>query len=93
MLTCKYTSARLTVICHFSALNFNGDNNLHDKEILSAQKKHFRKIKKGTLLKGGKEKQKTQDGMWVFGANGLVRQPHTSAFASLPFCKCFYSLK
>ena len=50
-------------------------------------------MKKEPCLKGGKEKQKTQDEMWVFVASGSARQPHTSAFASLPFCKCFYSLK
>ena len=56
-------------------------------------KNTFMEIKKEPCLKGGKEKQKTQDEMWVFVASGSARQPHTSAFASLPFCKCFYSLK
>jgi hypothetical protein len=46
-------------------------------------------IKKEPCLKGGKEKQKTQDEMWVFAANGSVRQPHSSAFAFLTFLQVF----
>jgi hypothetical protein len=45
------------------------------------------------LLKGGKEKQKTQDEMWVFAANGSVRQPHSSAFASFTFLQVFLFAK
>ena len=45
------------------------------------------------MLKGGKEKQKTQDGMWVFVASGSARQPHTSAFAFLTFLQVFLFAK
>ena len=59
MLTCKYTSARLTAIYYFFSLNFNSDNNLHDKEILYAQiQKHFRKIKKEPCLKEVRKSKK-----------------------------------
>ncbi len=50
-------------------------------------------MKKGTLLKGGKEKQKTQDEKWVFAANGPVRQPHSSAFTFLTFLQVFLFAK
>ena len=56
-------------------------------------KNTFMEIKKEPCLKGGKEKQKTQDEMWVFVASGSARQPHTSAFAFLTFLQVFLSAK
>ena len=50
-------------------------------------------MKKEPCLKGGKEKQKTQDEMWVFVASGSARQPHTSAFAFLTFLQVFLFAK